>query len=575
MSVNFVSSQISNIINNYVDDRSKLGKFIHRTKYYDDLTEYVTNFFLNFLTTNPSYLRYDCHLNRKELARRGTPLTCHLTDEHITSINEKGIKDHEVNFLISTLQQPGGFLHLVADLRKFHRYPTQAFLGHMFRNDITRRQVATLCMTHQAIDQFLINPERIMIRRNRTVNECTVIKLKQKTHQYENLNLRWQTHSIYGEKGIYLQEFFKLTSYQFAILKSLLKTHPDSEYYFHTIILPREPYHTWSNFYEIVLRDYGDIFFKPIKLLSNADWQHYEGLVVPSFTIFELVLQVIYGKKAMKTEPLLGVCTKETITYYKLFHSTGIVQVGIPEALPPRVADLLWTGILMFTYHDWYHMIRMSLLRKKERKAIDYIVGALLKSKVSVESENLKWFLMDGELHEGKGVFGELFTSPFWDAEHLQIVIKNMVLLYNFWKGQFGISRRHLLRSEKKLYDSIKPTEKDRQDAWIDVFEYYNATAHDADSYYFLGSLYYKGVGTPRDCSKALKNWKLSKNSEAYYNIGVVLYFGEVGIKSNLQRATHYLKLSAKAGNKMAADFLTSKKYNFRVKPFAALNELT
>ena len=64
---------------------------------------------------------------------------------------------------------------------------------------------------------------------------------------------------------------------------------------------------------------------------------------------------------------------------------------------------------------------------------------------------------------------------------------------------------------------------------------------------YFLGTMYYKGIGVQQDYAKAVSWYEKAANKEypaAQYDLGVCYYYGQ-GVSKNRDKAIELWRLSA------------------------------
>ena len=81
----------------------------------------------------------------------------------------------------------------------------------------------------------------------------------------------------------------------------------------------------------------------------------------------------------------------------------------------------------------------------------------------------------------------------------------------------------------------------------------------DAEAQYWLGDMYYYGVGVPRDYKKAVFWWKKAAENEhvgAQYSLGVMYYHGRGGVPKDKEKAFYWSKKAAESEHAYAQHWL-------------------
>lgn len=452
-----------------------------------------------------------------------TELTRHLSYIQSRDIIAKcsHLADKADDFVL-TLHSKGGIAKIASDISNYQDFPLYALIAHLQRGDVSQNQFTSICLLYQAIDQFATahkNRYSISISENMKKVSSSSISYIDTTFPPQKLH----TYSIFNqEKAFFIQKFFNLEDDDdFEILKEKLSQKPDSEKYFHTVQLPLGPIYSWSPLYQRLIKVAETchfLFFKPVEVgIDEFFGAKIYVMVIPSFSMIEERLKILFGKDAIKLRPLIGECSKETITHYKL-RDERVFQVSMPEAPTPEKADGLPTGgSFCFSLHDAYHAMRDSFINRRHRLAIVQIVDRIFKNHTNEVAENIKWQLMDGELifsHCQK--FGRLFNaaSVAWNKEYKEIFLKDMVQLAHFWDVEYTITADDLEAEERELYETIlkKTTDEERELASIALFEYYkeNAREDDQEAQFRLGCFYAYGRGTKISREDAIRHWEKS-----------------------------------------------------------------
>ena len=507
---------------------------------------YIRTFFLNFIHTRPSFLKYDTSISFDEFASRD--LTRHLSYDQRYAINTHKISASQINEFILKLQTKGGIVDIAADMDHYEDFPRYTLIAHLKRGDVTVAQVASSCLLYQAIEQFIMD---------RTYTLCEEIPGNPPTVSYCYLKVGakkplplMRTFSLLENKD-FIKRYFNLSNYGMETMLSLLEAKPDSEKYYHTITLPLSPIHTWSPGHQRVT----DLikFLYPVAVGQSIQFEtvQQQVMVIPSFSMLEVFNKNLYEVNAISYVPLLGKCTKATISFFKRLDKR-VLHVGMPQAPVPDLADNHYFGPHLYSIHDFYHGVRDAWIALGERRAINQIVDRIFSKRINEKTEEIQWKLDDGELYHKSQHFGHLFDPVRqipWDDAHKRALLTDMALLSDFWQAEFSIPVEKLLPPEKEIYDSILPTITDaqRKKARIDLFNYYKTHARKEDPFaqFRLGAMYGYGYGTEISYPDALKHWELSGLDGAFYQIGLCYREGK-GVKPSAQNVFKYFLRAAK-----------------------------
>ena len=542
-----VSTEIADSIIGYLgpaDLASRGSRKRGREDLPSERDSFIREFFLNFIDTRPSFLNYDTFIPLDEFNTRD--LTRYLTLDQRWDINARTAS--KVNEFILKLQTKGGIVDIAKDLEHYKEFPRYALIGHLKRGDVTAAQVASSCLLYQGIEQFI--KDRIIIMSDEIPG--TPLRIQ---NYYLHIDDRQpypelRTFSILENKD-FIQKYFKLSDYGIERLLSGLESKPDSEKYYHTITLPLSPVHTWSPGHRRVI-DIIKLLY-PVEVGQSSQFVSVKRhvMVIPSFSMFEACSKVFYNDNAIPYVPLLGECTKATISFFKR-RDKRVLHVGMQQAPVPVEADNHYFGPHLYSVHDFYHGLRDGMLTLADRRAISHIVDRIFSRRINENTETIKWMLDDGELYREGQHFGYLFDPAheiLWDDAHKRALLTDMVLLSDFWDAEFYITPDKLLPPEKEIYDSILPTitEAQRKSARIDLFKHYKTHARKEDPYaqFRLGNMYDEGYGTEISYPDAIRHWELSGIDRASFLIGLSYRDGK-GVKSSPQAAFKYFLKAAK-----------------------------
>lgn len=394
-------------------------------------------------------------------------LTRCLTKQQQADLNERLIKKTELERFVKKLLSEDGIAQIAKDRKNYEEYPHLALRARVLSNAISDAQVATICMLYAALDQLCINPSSVT---------QFVDKSKQPPKGHEILtpfkmfySPTLETYSLFEigrEKQLkgdaLISKFFRFTPENLELFKDKLKDQPESEKCFHVIELPMGPVSTWSTLYHrlgIILE-----FFHPVEEEMVLFFQmKRKVLVLPSFTMFATFLKVYCGEDAIELAPILGKCTTRTVEEFRV-QDKRIIGIGMTGAPTPLNADSMYAGKLIFSFHDIYHAVRYSLVKRLERRAL-YRINTLLKEHLEVvgdffkkEVRVIKWNLIDGELHDSviqKERFGKVFevNAVKWNFYTKTLIVDDMVKQADLWKREFNLSREDLLSFEQAMYD--------------------------------------------------------------------------------------------------------------------------
>lgn len=97
--------------------------------------------------------------------------------------------------------------------------------------------------------------------------------------------------------------------------------------------------------------------------------------IVPSIAMMQIFLNVVYEKRAVKINPVIGISSLADIRRNGL-EDTRDMGLQFPGITLPEKADSYLAPDIDFSYHDWYHAILTSgLLPESRRKVISIADG--------------------------------------------------------------------------------------------------------------------------------------------------------------------------------------------------------
>lgn len=336
-----------------------------------------------------------------------------------------------------------------------------------YRGLISHEQFATLCLLSQAIDQLCLNRVAtvVTITKDRTYRSdiwrATYSDFEFDVYKMFNDETKDENRRI-------LKSFFCFTDLQYDYFLSAMNFLPVSERLFYTFKIPFGSTISWSPMYASICRALESL--QPVDDLVNVPNPVYDEkqqfFVLPSFSMFQLYIDIIFGKNAVTLTPFLGKCATGTIRKFRPKRKQ-VVNVGLKGAEVGEIADGHYAGKLMYSLHDIYHGIRYSMIKKCEQKALAHI-DALFTKQLKQDPDNqalkhLQWMLADGELHRSSisnddaQAFKSLFSRERlgWKPEFIKLVIENMVKEKDKWEKEFHLTKSDLAIKEQHLYDQI------------------------------------------------------------------------------------------------------------------------
>lgn len=353
--------------------------------------------------------------------------------------------------------------------------PSKA-LEAVFHGLISESQFATLSFLHEAIDQLVINRMflRTVRQKDLTGKLVTYTSVTPSTKHPSESNT-YHLHKVFSEKDYeenkrLLKEYFVFTDLAFEIFIKALRHIPPSEQVFYSFQIPLGSPISWSFMYATICNAV-TVFHPQNEYVSGEEanlTEQQKLFILPSFSMFQLSLDLRYGESAVSLVPILGKCSTKTIEKYVL-QRKRVVGIGLPGAEVSLEADGQYAGRLMNSMHDIYHSYRYSWLKENEQLALNHINGlfarALILEPTNQELKHLKWMLIDGELHNSVAgdAFGHLFQrkNVGWKPEFLKLVILNMVVEKEKWEKEFKLSSKDLLVSEQQLYKELEQAQKE------------------------------------------------------------------------------------------------------------------
>lgn len=403
-------------------------------------------------------------------------MTKRLTEVERNSLTSQEVRPEVVDVFVQTLNGKRGVFSLFKGLnleetKRFPQMALQAFL----RGLISENQFATYCLLYQAIDQFIDHPSAVRQLHLRTAegkfeHRIDISPLKSFSDLFLDLfSIRHiNLDKDQEDADRILKTFLNISDEQFETLKELILKEPCSEHYFYTFKIPVGDVHSWSPMYKGILNPMhiwypvNDTKDPPPFLFS--DWRQ-KVFVLPSFSMLQAYLCAFHLEHAIKMKPFMGKCTTKVIEEYWLRHER-VINVAMPGVAVPPVGDGHYGGLFMFSWHDVYHALRISVQKKNEREALHYIILNLFDPILKqfpdrADIKKMRWMLIDGEFHNSVEVgdpFGEVFSYGMgrWTPDLKMLVIKDMVHHSVLWKERFNLDRKDLLPPEQSIYDSIQ-----------------------------------------------------------------------------------------------------------------------
>lgn len=377
---------------------------------------------------------------------------------------------------------------------------------------ISDAQFASLCLLYEAVDQFILHPMTSIVSYilnpdgTQTITEQTVAcDMKQKA--YRTYCLNDGDSSKQAEIKRSLTTYFSFTEEQYGKFVDAMKAAPFSEQLFFSFNVPLGGAASWSPMYEQVMHLCGSFRLVDVDPPSSASRTRFgssfqQMIIVPSFTMLQTFLRIIYPESAVTLVPMLGKCSTRTIQK-NVLEGKRVINIGMPAAQLDTVVHSMYAGQLGATFHDIYHAERYSRIKPNEQAALRRInqifTAAIRHDPENKELRHAQWTLIDGELHNSvvkKEKFGELFAvKSDWKDEHTRLIIRDMVTEKELWMQQFQLSVDDLLQGKQRvMYYEIE--ELLRVQA--------SAARGDAHGEYRLGIMYRDGKGITKSDEQAV-----------------------------------------------------------------------
>jgi len=521
------------------------------------INQEVFIFFRNITKEYCKHTPLNTYVDSADLSGRlisyNPPLICFLTPKQINTMLYNAPPLEKVNGYIQQQHRKGGIAKISADVPRSAEYPTLALAAHILDGGMTKEQVGSASLLYLGTEQFLKSPW--IVQQNFT----SPILIKEYYDFWRKANASLRTLSIF-ENALPIQHFFNLDSQTMRALLERMKSKHDSEHHYHVIEMLE------ISFGSLISPGHQKIIqlinrFKPVSARDSAlgDSDHL-FMVIPSFTLFQECINALYGENAIEgLVPMIGECTEAVREQYKK-KDQCIVQLATKETSLVSVQEGIYFGPFGCVLRDFYYAERSCWLGHRGRRALCYIADHIFGS--SEDTRTLVQKLLKGELWEQNQNFAHLFSIIPWTEKQKNAVLRNMMLLPDFWKQEFGIIPRELFPSEHTDCIMIALTifPEERKAAEQALFEYYNKRAEkNRDTHFRLGALHYLGCGTAVSYSMAIKHWELCGTAQALCNCAIACE-KDIRHPSQQQKIFHYTLAAADKGHKKA-QFEAGEKY--------------
>lgn len=408
-------------------------------------------------------------------------LTKLLTSTQRDSILKQPISSEQVSLFSEQIHSKDGINLIHNNVLDNHKILPQIALRARFQGSISDDQFSSLCLLYQGIEQFIHH--RVSITQHHLKVSEGLWKPDFEIHPLppaKNPKDLFSVHYLFDdmdqkEVDRLLASFMALSPLELEEFKKNLHEAPLSEQYFYTFKIPMGDVISWSMMYRGICDDLD--LWHPVDdnnspPPSHHDWKQ-KLFVLPSYTMFQQMLNVKYRENSVKLRSVLGKCTPLTIEEYKL-KGERIFNIGMPDGDVSETSHGQYAGKLMFTLHDAYHSVRESLVPNNYKSAMlrvnEIFKKILERSPKNKGLKHLKWLFIDGEIFDNKtDKFGVIFTikPSLWKMDFAkEVVLKDMCTNKELWKKEFNITKKDLLPEERKLYDKIskqipsKPSKK-------------------------------------------------------------------------------------------------------------------
>lgn len=382
-------------------------------------------------------------------------LTKHLTSSQRKAILEQTFSPDEIIQFSDEVNSEFAVKGLLQDAPdSFGIYP-QLGLRARFQNLISEEQFTTLCLLNQAVEQLIYTSYS---------NVEGSVQLEMKSSYDKDDFHVYHVFDAKIQKTIdrLLKNCMNFTNLQLIEFKEKLLSLSSLEQYFYTFKIPSDV-PSWSPLYNEILNV--KFFWQPVDSIES---KKQKLLLLPSFSMLQIALQINTGRDAVALQPLLGKCTTKTVEHYKMKGKRNF-NIGMLGAEVPLIADGSYAGRLIFSFHDAYHAVRDSLVPNLHKLALVRI-NTLFKEALASNPDNkhikkIKWLLIDGELHiKNHDLFGIIFERSHIDwqlksdskLDPLSIVINDMVNNRDVWETKFYIDKFQLSNNARKLYEKLE-----------------------------------------------------------------------------------------------------------------------
>lgn len=186
-------------------------------------------------------------------------------------------------------------------------------------------------------------------------------------------------------------------------------------------------------------------------------------LYFPSLSIIDILNKIVAKEDAIRLVPTVGVLILNDFRRANYFQAR-LLGLNHPDLQKLNFADGYYAGEAMFSFHDIYHLTRVSKISRVERWALiraDELMCDYLKSVSSVQERKkiltIRRELVDMELYDSKSgeKFGLIFSNAHvsFTAETKQLILQKMV--DEDWELHFGLNGDDLLDEEANIHAQL------------------------------------------------------------------------------------------------------------------------
>jgi len=202
---------------------------------------------------------------------------------------------------------------------------------------------------------------------------ATLLMQREADLQFETSCGPKKTHAVFdGNKlskkaeELLIPSLWKMTEEEKKELIKRIKAAPASERFFWTVDIPNEKLKgPQAEKWGIFLKKLQDVF-RVLRLQEKSENPDVKTFVIPSFTILQSYLRVVFPENAAVMEPELGIATLEG-TEQDLIQGKRPFALHFPGIDGLIEGDGYYFGHYLATFHDFYHAHRLSLIDKNQR----------------------------------------------------------------------------------------------------------------------------------------------------------------------------------------------------------------